>query len=335
MPEYAADDVHMKLLSKISSQAVQLGDLNRALSGSAELIESCQSKIIKLEETALFDSKRRDEREYSNSNLAERTNAQHQQIITQLEANLRSKSKQCAVNERRIVDLRAELQRSRLQLKTSQQVNPKSALRPQRTFVGSTNINQSREISSLKDEIESLKATIRSYQAQVDESKTNERTMVLKVSVLEETLELQMKYAGASGQSALLTKVSDQDRKIKKLMEELDRTRMGIAGTTTALAGRSSSDIHTPKRKGNGISTYDDKCAHNDSVSTCGSSADLDDDKMLLLERNIASLQHELSKAKKEIKRMSAGELSAQIQIIEGERNTLLAYIQVSIIFVL
>ena len=65
------------------------------------------------------------------------------------------------------------------------------------------------------------------------------------------------------------------------------------------------------------------------------SSVDLDDDKMQLLERNIASLQHELSDAKKEIKRMSAGELSAQIQIMEGERNTLLEYIQVRIIFVL
>ena len=323
MPDYAADDVHMKLVNKISNQAVQLGDLNKALCGSAEYIERCESKIRELETAASLSSKLSDQQAQSNMDDAVRSQAESRKIISQLEEDLQSKCRQCSMSEKKLLELRTEMQKVKLQLRTSQH-GLRFASRPTNVIEKSNQIQQP-ATSGSRIEIESLQKYIKKCECQLEEAKVTERTMTLKISVLEETIEQHSKYAGAKGHTEVLAKVTNQRRQIRKLKSELATKTLEIAGATAALTGNPS-----PIKNKSNESSYEKGISFlDDSWSSSDSSISSHEEKVLALEQIISSLQEKFLEAERELKRFKSDEMATQYQMIQEERNTLLDYIQV------
>ena len=318
MPEYVTDDVHMKLVNKISNQAVQLGDLNKSLCRSAEYIETCQSRIRELENFTSLDSKRNDQQAQLNLEDAIRSQAESKKIISQLEEDLLSKCRQCSAVEKKLVELRTEMQKVKLQLRTSQH-GLRFVSRPANVIDKGRQM-QPHVASGSRIEIESLQTHISKYEFRLEEAKVIENTMALKISALEEIIEEQPKYTGAKGHAELLTKVTRQRRLIRKLKSELERKTLEIAGATAALTGTPSPINHKSNELASSL---------NNSFSSCDSSISSHEEKISAMEQIISSLQKKFLSAEREVKRLKSDEMVAQLQMIEEERNTLLDYIQV------
>ena len=318
MPENVKDDVHMKLVNKISSQAVQLGDLNKSLCKSTEYIETCQSRIKELESFASLDPRINDQQAQLNQEDAVRSQAESKKIILQLEEDLLSKCRQCSAVEKKLVELQTEMQKVKLQLRTSQhglRFLPRSS-----NTIEKSNQKQPHVTSASRIEIESLQTHISKCEFRLEEAKVIENTMALRISVLEENIEEQLKYTGTKGHADVLTKVSSQRRLIRKLKSALERKTLEIASATAALAGK-------PSPINNKISEL--ASSPNKSISSCDSSISSHEEKISAMEQIITSLQKKFLSAEREVKRLKSDEMVAQFQMIEEERNTLLDYIQV------
>lgn len=155
MSESLIDNVHRKLLEKISSQALHLGNLNNDLREAAEYIKVCELKLASLEEAAIASQSQRDNHEQSN--------LENKALIEKLLLEVEDKGQKHSQCEKKLAESRREAQKIRVQLETAQH-SLRLASQPSGQ---ADHENQLKVNARLRSEVMALNSKIRSYKDQL------------------------------------------------------------------------------------------------------------------------------------------------------------------------
>ena len=311
------DELSRKLMDKISVQATQLTNLAKAFNASSEYIEICEKRIRELEEEAalhkLIDEgaaehnlteaalKRNDDRESSRRlEEVEQLLLASSNHISDLERDIRSKERQCKLNEKKVIDLGLEMQKMKVQIEQYQHAS--------RLMSKPTECSANRKVlAGLKSEIDALKAYLNSYQTRLEASKKAERAMALKVGILEDERESQPQGAYADSQAKVLI-LTEKVRKLKsELRKQIDTEQQAKVNAVSTISTRSIGVIEhvevsksVPEPVGNYVRN-DVEVENNpkSGVSSVTSSCSRGE-KVAALERVIVSLKLKLDEAERE-----------------------------------
>jgi chromosome segregation ATPase len=155
MSESLIDNVQRKLLEKISSQALHLGNLNNDLREAAEYIKICELKLANLEEAVSASQSQRDSQEQSN--------LENKALIQKLLLEVEDKGQKHNQCEKKLADSRREAQKIRVQLETAQH-SLRLASQPSGQ---ADHENQLKVNARLRSEVMALNSKIRSYKDQL------------------------------------------------------------------------------------------------------------------------------------------------------------------------
>lgn len=151
MSESLIDNVQRKLLEKISSQALHLGNLNNDLREAAEYIKICDLKLASLEEAVSASQSLRDSHEQSN--------LENKTLIQKLLLEVEDKGQKHNQCEKKLAESRREAQKIRVQLETAQH-SLRLASQPSGQ---ADHENQLKVNARLRSEVMALNSKIRSY----------------------------------------------------------------------------------------------------------------------------------------------------------------------------
>jgi hypothetical protein len=149
------DNVQRKLLEKISSQALHLGNLDNDLREAAEYIKVCELKLASLEEAVSASESQRDSHEQSN--------LENKALIQKLLLEVEDKGQKHNQCEKKLAESRREAQKIRVQLETAQH-SLRLASQPSGQ---ADHENQLKVNARLRSEIMTLNSKIRSYKDQL------------------------------------------------------------------------------------------------------------------------------------------------------------------------
>ena len=155
MSESLIDNVQRKLLEKISSQALHLGNLNNDLREAAEYIKICELNLARLEEAVSASQSLRESHEQSN--------LENKALIQKLLLEVEDKGQKHNQCEKKLAESRREAQKIRVQLETAQH-----SLRLSSQPSGQAgHENQLKVNARLRSEVMALNSRIRSYRDQL------------------------------------------------------------------------------------------------------------------------------------------------------------------------
>ena len=155
MSESLIDNVQRKLLEKISSQALHVGNLNNDLREAAEYIKICELKLASLEEAINASQSQRDSHEQSN--------LENKALILNLLLEVEGKGQKHNQCEKKLAESRREAQKIRVQLETAQH-SLRLASQPSGQ---ADHENQLKVNARLRSEVMALNSKIRSYKDQL------------------------------------------------------------------------------------------------------------------------------------------------------------------------
>ena len=336
LPALLSSDMEPEILSrlmhKISEQALELGKLNNELQQSSDYVKRCESRIRSLESSEFTSSgcvsnnlselamKRRDERELL------RKLDEYQQNNNKLEQDLRDKIRQCKNYEKQIAEMGMEVSALKHQLSSAtQSLNVASKIN-----FSSANTYQTKLLASLKAELESVKACMKSYQSQLEKSKYNEIVLNTQLNLLHETLAAQTKDTNDGKEENVLALCLSMQKQLSECKLKLANVSVlqdnNQTFDTAKNKGFTTVSTNTESKFTNILNNQNDYFENlNEIVSSDG---------VLLIERlkvEVMSLQQKLSRNDDELKRLLLTDQVKAIKAAERERDILLEFIQVFI----